>query len=202
MVVVFDIGNVLLRWNPRNLFRKVFADEAAMEAFLASAGSMEFVVEADKAHSFESALARRVAAYPQYERELRLFDQRWVETLGGPIDENVELLERLRGQGDKVYAITNFCGEKYEIACALHPFLLGFEGVVVSGREGLVKPDPKIFELFLTRYGLPAHETLFIDDSERNVVAARATGMQAIHFVEGVNLAREFEARGLWASTG
>lgn len=106
MVVVFDIGNVLLRWNPRNLFRKVFADEDAMEAFLATACAMDWVVETDRARSFQPALDARIAAYPQYARELRLFDELWIETLGGPIHENVELLERLRLQGERLYSIT------------------------------------------------------------------------------------------------
>src|SRR5271155_3554709 len=105
MVVAFDIGNVLLRWDPRNLFRKVFADEDAMEVFLSTACAMDWVVETDRARSFQPALDARIAAYPQYARELRLFDERWVETLDGPIPENVALLERLREQGDKLYAI-------------------------------------------------------------------------------------------------
>jgi 2-haloacid dehalogenase len=197
MVVVFDIGNVLLRWNPRNLFRKVFADEDAMEAFLATGGAMDWVLQTDRARSFQPALDARIAAYPQYERELRMFDERWIETLGGPIHENVELLERLRLQGDRLYSITNFCDEKFEAARRLHPFLDSFDGIVVSGREGLVKPDPRIFALFLTRFGFAAEEVLFIDDSERNVIAARAAGMQAIHFVDGVDLTAELSARGL-----
>ena len=197
MVVVFDIGNVLLRWNPRNLYRKVFADEDAMEAFLATACAMDWVVETDRARSFQPALDARIAAYPHYERELRMFDELWTETLGGPIDENVELLERLRAQGDHLYSITNFCDEKFEAARRLHPFLDSFDGIIVSGREGLVKPDPRIFDLFLTRFGFSADEVLFIDDSERNVTAARAAGMQAIHFVDGVDLEAELHARGL-----
>ena len=118
MVVVFDIGNVLLRWNPRNLFRKVFADEDEMEAFLAKACAMDWIVETDRARSFQPALDARIAAYPQYARELRMFDELWIETLGGPIHENVELLERLRLQGQRLYSITNFCDEKFEIARA------------------------------------------------------------------------------------
>jgi 2-haloacid dehalogenase len=197
MVVVFDIGNVLLRWNPRNLFRKVFADDEAMEAFLASAGAMDWVIETDRARSFQPALDRQIAAYPHYEHELRLFDERWAETLDGAIHENVALLERLRAQGDKLYAITNFCDEKFDVARQIHPFLDWFDGIIVSGREGLVKPDPRIFELFLERFGIPANEVLFIDDSARNIAAARALGMEAIHFVDGVDLAKELSARGL-----
>jgi HAD superfamily hydrolase (TIGR01509 family) len=124
-----------------------------------------------------------------------LFDELWIETLGGPIHENVELLERLRLQGERLYSITNFCDEKFEIARGLHTFLDSFDGIIVSGREGLAKPDPRIFELFLTRFGFSPDEILFIDDSARNVSAARAAGMQAIHFVDGVDLAAELSAR-------
>jgi 2-haloacid dehalogenase len=197
MVVVFDIGNVLLRWNPRNLFRSEFADEDAMEAFLATACAMDWILETDRARSFKPALDARIKAYPQYARELSLFDERWIETLGGAIHENVALLGRVRSQGDKLYSITNFCAEKFDIARQHYPFLDWFDGIIVSGREGLVKPDPRIFSLFLTRFDLSAEETLFIDDSERNVAAARASGMRAIHFVEGVDLTQELMTRGL-----
>ncbi len=197
MVVVFDIGNVLLRWNPRNLFRKVFTDDAAMEAFLASACAMDWIVETDRARSFQPALDARLALYPHYERELRLFDERWAETLDGAIHENVALLERLRAQGDKLYAITNFCDEKFDVARGLHPFLDWFDGIIISGREGLVKPDPRIFELFLERYGLAAHDVLFIDDSARNVAAARALGMETIHFADGVDLEKDLLGHGI-----
>ncbi len=197
MVVVFDIGNVLLRWNPRNLFRKVFADEDAIETFLATACAMDWIIETDRARSFQPALDVRIAAYPQYAGELRLFDERWIETLGGPIHENVAPLGRLRNRGDRFYSITDFCDEKFETARGQYPFLDWFDGIIVSGREGLVKPDPRIFELFLARFDLPAQKVLFIDDSERNVVAARAVGMQAIHFVDGVDLGAELHARGV-----
>ena len=197
MVVVFDIGNVLLRWNPRNLFRHVFADAAEMETFLATACSMDWIVETDRVEFMGPLLEARIAAFPQYARELRLFHERWFETLSGPIDENVEVFERLRAQGDKVYGVTNFCGETFELTRAKYPFLDGFAGLVVSGREGLVKPDPRIFELFLSRHSLAAEETLFIDDSERNIAAAKALGMATIHYSEGVDVAGELRARGV-----
>ncbi len=143
MVVVVDIGNVLLRWNPRNLFRKVFADDGAMEMFLATACAMDWIVETDRAPTFQPALDARIAAYPQYARELRLFDERWIDTLGGAIHENVALLGRLRAKGDKLYSITNFCPEKFEIAREQHEFLDCFgrssttkrPSVVPGGRE-------------------------------------------------------------------
>jgi 2-haloacid dehalogenase len=197
MIVAFDIGNVLLRWNPRNLYRKMFADPREMEHFLSTALDMSWVVETDRARSFQPALDTRIAAFPHYAEHLRAFDERWLETLDGAIEENVALMRRLRARGDKVYAITNFNDDKFIAASALHAFLGEFDGVIVSGREGLTKPDAPIFELFLSRYGLRADEVLFVDDSARNVSAARALGMQAIHFVDGVDLEKEFVARGL-----
>jgi HAD superfamily hydrolase (TIGR01509 family) len=158
---------------------------------------MEWILETDRSLSFQPALDERIAAFPQYARELRLFDERWIDTLGGPIHENVELLDRLRRQGERVYSITNFCAEKFESARELYPFLGAFDGIIVSGREGLVKPDPRIFELFLTRFGFSAAEVLFIDDSERNVAAARALGMEAIRYADGVDLTSELSARGM-----
>lgn len=195
-VVVFDIGNVLLRWDPRNLFRKTFADPAAMEAFLSDACPNAWLLEADRG-DFSASITARIAEYPHYREQLAHFDTRWLETLGGAIAENVALFARLKNEGRKVYGITNYARDKFELSRPLYPFLDWFDGLVVSGRENLVKPDPRIFTLLLDRYGLHAPETLFVDDSLRNVEAARTVGMDAIHCPLGFDLAAEFARRGL-----
>ncbi len=197
MEVVFDIGNVLLRWDPRHLYRSVFEDETARERFLSGPLAMSFIVETDIAPSFGAAIAERARAFPEFARELRLFDARWIETIGGAIEENVALLGRLKASGARVHALSNFAHEKFALAAAAYPFLRTFDVAVISGHEGVAKPDRRIFEILLARVGRPAGELLFVDDSLRNVEAARALGLQAIHYAPGVDLACEFAARSL-----
>jgi HAD superfamily hydrolase (TIGR01509 family) len=196
MFVVFDIGNVLVRWNPRNLFRKTFKDEARMERFLSVALSMDFVALTDIVADFSKAVAERARAFPEFAHELHLFDERWVETIGGPIEENVALLRRLKRAGRPVYALSNFASVKFALARQMFDFLNEFDTAVISGHVGVVKPDPRIYEMLFKRVGRPASELLFIDDSAANVRAAEALGMAAIHYRPGVDLEGELVARG------
>ena len=196
MIVVFDIGNVLVRWNPRNLFRKVFSDEARMERFLATALAMEFVAHTDIAADFSLAVAERAKAFPEFADELRLFHERWIETLGGPIEENVALMKRLRAAGRPVHALSNFASEKFALARERYPFLDEFDVCLVSGHVGVVKPDPRIYEILFERVGRPPGELLFIDNSIANVRASEAAGMAAIHYRQGADLESELRSRG------
>ncbi len=196
MIVVFDIGNVLLRWDRRNLFRELFSDEARMERFLADACSMEFVSHTDVIADFSRAVGERAEAFPEFAEELKLFDARWIETLGGPIEENVAILKRLRAAGRPVHALSNFAAEKFEVARARCPFLDEFDVCVVSGHFGVAKPDPRIYGILFERVGRPSSELLFIDDSIANVRASEAAGMAAIHYRPGVDLERELLTRG------
>jgi len=188
LIVVFDIGNVLVRWNPRNLFRKTIEDEARMERFLSTALAMDFVALTD--------VAERARAFPEFARELHLFDERWVETLGAPIEENVALLRRLKSAGRPVYALSNFATVKFAIARQMFDFLNEFDHAVVSGHVGAAKPDPRIYEILFDKVGRRPHELVFVDDSRKNIEAARALGMPAIHFRPGVDLERELERHG------
>ena len=196
MIVVFDIGNVLLRWNPRNLYRKAFDDEARMERFLATALAMDFVAHTDTAPDFAAAVETRAEAFPEFAGELRLFHERWIETLDGPIDENVALLRRLKAAGRPVHALSNFATDKFALARAEHDFLDVFDIAVISGHVGAVKPDRRIYEILFERVGLGPEDLLFIDNSPANVRAAEALGMATIHYRPGIDLERELAARG------
>ena len=153
MIVVFDIGNVLLRWNPRNLYRNVFDDEERMERFLATALAMDFVSHTDIAEDFAGALEARAKSFPEFAEELRMFRPRWIETLGGPIEENVALLRRLRSSGKPVYALSNFARETFALAERHHDFLSEFDERIISGHVGVVKPDQRITKSFLSASG-------------------------------------------------
>mgnify|MGYP006275754551 FL=1 len=186
--IVFDVGNVLLRWDPRHLFRKVFDDEARMEWFLANVFTSAHNLECDRGRGFAETVAELSARHPGWEHAIRAFDERWSEMVPGEIEGTVELLREVRAKGIPDYAITNFSREKFPVARARFPFLDGFRLAIVSGDEGLVKPDAAIYELFLRRAGLAAAECVFIDDSLANVEGARAVGMHAIHFSDPVAL--------------
>src|SRR6185437_15980908 len=190
MFVVFDIGNVLVRWNPRNLFRKTIKDEARMERFLATALAMDFVSLTDIAADFSKAVAERARAFPEFARELHLFDERWVETIGGPIEENVALMRRLKAAGRPVYALSNFATVKFALARRMFDFLGEFDHAVISGHVGVVKPDPRIFQILFERSGRRPEELVFVDDQLKNIEAARSLGMPSIHYLDGVDLRR------------
>jgi HAD superfamily hydrolase (TIGR01509 family) len=194
--VVFDVGNVLLDWDPRHLYRKVFADKDRMEWFLANVCTPSWNIEQDRGRSFAVAIAELVARHPQWEHEIRAFDERWEETVAGEIAGSVAILNRLKGKV-ALYAITNFSREKYAVTLERFAFLKHFEGVVVSAHEGLLKPDLAIYRLFLDRYGREAGSCLFIDDSQRNVDGALAAGMQAIRFRSAAELATDLAKFGL-----
>ena len=196
LFVVFDIGNVLVRWNPRNLFRKTMKDEARMERFLSAALSMDFVSLTDIAADFSKAVKERAKAFPEFAHELHLFDERWVETIGGPIEENVAVLRRLRAAGRPVYALSNFATVKFAIARRMYDFLGEFDEAVISGHVGAVKPDPRIFEILFERVGRRPEELVFVDDQIKNIEAARALGMTSIHYRPGVDLESELGQRG------
>jgi 2-haloacid dehalogenase len=194
--LVFDIGNVLIEWDPRFLYRTIFADEAEMEWFLGHVCTAAWNLEQDRGRPFGDAVAERIALFPEHEQAIRAFDQRWLETVSGPIAGSVDLLSRIRENGIPDYAITNFSHEKFPIAKAHFPFLEGFRGTIVSGEEKLLKPEPEIYRLLLDRYGLEAADCVFIDDSPANVEGARAVGMHAVHFTGPEALATDLRRLG------
>lgn len=198
MDVVFDIGNVLLRWDPRFLFRKVFEDECRMEHFLSTACANDWILETDTCADFAAAVAARANRHPEYAAELRMFDERWLETLGGVIEQNVAVFGRLRAAGRPVYGLTNYSAQKFDMSRIIYPFLDEFDTVVVSGREGVAKPDARLFRILFERIGRDPHELLFVDDSPRNVAASEELGMAAILYRPGVDLEQELERHGVW----
>lgn len=196
-VVVFDVGNVLIRWDPRHLYRQLIPDEARLRWFMTNVCTAAWNIEQDRGRSWEDAVALLVSEHPEWEREIRAFDTRWHETVPGAIEDSVAVLAELKARGEKVYAITNFSREKWAECLIRFPFLQSFDGAVVSAHERLIKPDPAIFRVLLERYGLSAEACVFVDDSEKNVAAARSVGMQAVHFVEPINLRAELRGLGV-----
>ncbi|WP_119459886.1 HAD family hydrolase [Rhodospirillaceae bacterium SYSU D60014] len=195
---VFDLGGVLIDWNPRYLYRKLFdGDEAGMEAFLTEVCTPAWNEEQDGGRPFADAVALLVAQHPTHAALIEAYDARWEEMLAGPIAGSVEILAALKAQRMPLYALTNWSAEKFPIARRRFDFLQWFDGIVVSGEIRLKKPDPEIFRHLLDGFGLTAGETLFIDDSEPNVAAAQAAGMTALRFRSPQALRRDLTALGL-----
>ena len=196
-IVIFDIGNVLIRWDPRNLYRQLFDDEAAMEHFLATVCNQAWNEEQDRGRQFGEGVALLAAAHPGHADLIRAYDERWDEMVPGAIDGSVAVFEDLRKAGVRTFAITNFSNEKFAVTQQRFPFLGSFEDIVVSAREGLMKPEPAIYHRLLDRNGLSARDCVFIDDSHHNVEGARAVGMQALHFTDPAKLRTDLKALGL-----
>ncbi len=180
---MFDLGGVLLDWNPRYLYRKLFADEAAMEHFLAEVCTMEWHEANDRGVPFEVTCAQLAAQHPEHAEHIWAWGTRTEEMVGGAIDGTVEILGELaRGGSVRLFALTNMEAHTYPLRRERYEFLRWFEGTVVSSAEGVIKPDPRIYRVLLERYGLTPASTLMIDDNPRNVEAARALGMPAVLF--------------------
>ena len=198
--IIFDLGGVLIDWNPRHLYRKIFQDEQQMEYFLQHITTSDWNEEQDAGRSLAEATEILVAQHPQYRTEIQAFYGRWTEMLGGPIAGTVALLEAIKQQGNHgLYALTNWSAETWPIAWERYAFLQWFEGILVSGQEKIRKPDPAIYEMILDRFQIKKNTTLFIDDNLRNITAAKEVGIPSVHFQSPEQLATVFRQRGLIA---
>ena len=195
--VVFDLGGVMIDWNPRHLYRSIFDDEAAMERFLAEICTPAWNHSMDAGRPFAEGIADLVAQHPEWEPQIRAWRLRWSEMLRGEYDDCVALMRELKAGGVRVYALSNWSAETFGETRARFPFLAEFDGILISGEAGCAKPDPAIFQAFLDRFGLDPSRCLFLDDTPGNVRAAEEAGMAAIRY-EGVPRLREdLAGRGL-----
>ena len=197
-VPVFDIGGVVIDWNPRHLFRKFFdGDPEALERFLTEVDFWNWNAELDRGRLFAEGVAERSARFPRYADLLHAFDARWEETAGGPIPGMPDFLRRLHGAGYPLFGITNSSAEKFPLLRGKFPFLHLFSRILLSGEAGVNKPDPRIFQLFLDRTGRKKEEILFTDDTGANVASARRLGWDAVRFYSAEQLDKAFSTRGL-----
>ena len=196
--VVFDLGNVLIRWDPHAaIARAVGAEEASR--FLAaedfSFGAWNYAQDAGR--SWDEAEALVAESHPHWAAAARGYRRHFAASLAGAIEETVEVLRELHQHGIPLFALTNWSAELFPVARREFAFLGLFEDIVVSGAEGLAKPDPRIFAALERRVGRPLRECVFVDDSRANVDAARAVGMDAIHFTDTGHLRQDLRRRGL-----
>jgi 2-haloacid dehalogenase len=194
--IIFDLGAVLIDWNPHYLYRSLFTDEQEMKDFLANICTSDWNEEQDAGRSLQEGTNLLVAQYPEHEANIRAFYSRWVEMLGEPLHGTVEIFRQLKASGKyKIYALTNWSAETFPFALERYDFLNWFDGIVMSGAEKMRKPAPAFYQLLLDRYDVKAAEALFIDDNYRNILAAEKMGIKSILFtsVEGL----EEELKGL-----
>jgi 2-haloacid dehalogenase len=195
--IVFDLGGVLIDWNPRHLYRKLIEDEAAMEWFLAEVCHSAWNEEQDRGRAFAAAIEEAATRHPEHRPLIEAYFARWEEMMAGPIDGSVMILKELKDSGHELHALTNWSAETFPFARDRFAFLDCFESILVSADVGLIKPDPRIFELLLERIGRRPAECVYIDDNPKNAAAAAALGLDAIAFESAGQLRAELTRRGL-----
>lgn len=195
--LLFDLGGVLIQWDPRRVYRTYFDTPEAMEWFLAEVCAPEWNRTMDAGRPMAEAVRERQALFPGLAEPIGWWHGRWEEMLGGPVPGSVELLRELTEAGQRVCALTNWSAETFPIARARFPFLDWFAHIVVSGEVGLTKPDPAIFQLAIQRCGLAPEDTLFIDDHAPNLDAAAALGFSTHLFRDADLLRQDLVERGL-----
>jgi 2-haloacid dehalogenase len=196
--IVFDLGGVLIDWNPRHLYRKMFdGDEEAMEKFLSEICTSEWNARQDEGRPFAEATEELVTRHPDHAEFIRAFFDRWPEMIGGAIEQTVGILDELKRTGYEIYALSNWSAETFPQARKRFGVLDWFDFIVISGEIGLVKPSREIFDFLLEKTGRRAEELIFIDDSPTNVIAARSLGFNAIQFCSPRQLRDELIFRGL-----
>lgn len=195
--MVFDLGGVLIDWNPRYLYRKLLPDKAAVEAFLAEVCTQAWNEQQDAGRPTAEATAELVGRFPHHAALIGAYYGRWDEMLGGVIEGTAAIVEELHARGTPLYALSNWSAETFRHARDRYAVLERFRAIVVSGEEKLIKPDARIFQVLFERHGVAPQGSIFIDDVARNADAARRLGMTDIRFESPAQLRAELAALGL-----
>jgi 2-haloacid dehalogenase len=196
-VLLFDIGNVLVQWSPRNLYACRFSDMQEMQQFFDTCCTVEWHLNHDRGVPMADNAKPLIQAFPHWQNHIRAWQHGWAQMFDGPVPGARALLNTLASQNIPLYALTNMPAEVMPDLRKMFPFLELFRDIIVSGEEGVLKPDPAIFDIAAKRAGASAAEILFIDDVLENVMAARALGFAAIHFKDVSSLREELRALGL-----
>jgi len=192
--IIFDLGGVLIDWNPRYLYRKIFKTEEEVTWFLENICTSEWNDEQDAGRSFEEATSELMKKHPAYREAIAAWYDRWQETISGPIDGTVNILKDIKTSGKfRLYALTNWSAETFPWALENFEFLHWFEGIVVSGVEKCRKPLPEFFHILFNRYNIRPSEALFIDDNLLNIEGAKALGLNTIAFRSPEQLAEDIQ---------
>jgi 2-haloacid dehalogenase len=187
--IIFDLGAVLIDWNPHYMYRTIFTDEEEMKNFLATVTTSDWNEEQDAGRSLQEGTEILVKQFPEHEANIRAFYSRWEEMLGEAFWDTVEIFKELKESNKyKIYALTNWSAETFPVALARYEFLNWFDGIVVSGAEKMRKPAPEFYQILLDRHDVKPEDALFIDDNYRNILAAEKLGIKSIHFTSAPKL--------------
>lgn len=195
--VIFDIGNVLYRWDLRCLFAKLIDDPEELDWFLAHVVTPEWHFQHDAGRAFADMVAERSREFPEYRDHITAYSERFPETIPGPVEGMLDLVRALAGRGVPLFAISNFGAESWAQFRPSAPIFGIFSDIVISGEEKLIKPDAAIFELALKRFDRRADQCLFIDDRRENIESGQAVGLAGHHFKDSRQLEHELKALGL-----
>jgi 2-haloacid dehalogenase len=191
--IIFDLGNVLVSWDPANLYRKIFTDKRELDFFLQNICSMEWHTMQDAGRSPAEGTDELVKRHPHYEEAIRAFYTRWKEMFDGPIEGSVQILKELKEKGYPVYALSNWNRELYGQTVEDFPFLNWFDGKIISSEERMKKPDEEIYQLLFERYHINPQTAIFIDDNKANIETAKRLGVHSIFFTTPEALRHELE---------
>ena len=195
--VIWDVGNVMVRWDPRNLYTKVFPDPAERERFLTSVCTMDWHIAHDLGVTFAENRTPLIARHPQYAAEIHAWEDRWWEMFDGPIPETVAAIEALHARGVPQYGLSNMSHEVLDGITAMSPAFARLQDIVISAETAIMKPDPRIYAQACERFGLAPDEALFVDDSEKNIAGAATLGFHTHHFTDPAALRPALETAGL-----
>jgi 2-haloacid dehalogenase len=196
--IIFDLGGVLIDWNPYYVYDKMFDDEEKKKFFFEHICTPDWNEKQDAGRSLKEATDELLVKHPEWKEYIEAYYGRWEEMLGGPIHDTVEIFKQLKDTGKyKLYALTNWSAETFPIALERYEFLHWFDGRVVSGEEKMRKPFPEFYQVLLNRFQLTPEETLFIDDNVRNAKAAEDIGLRTIVFKSPAQLKEELFEHGI-----
>jgi len=196
--IIFDLGNVLINWDPKILYNKLFSSEAETEHFLENICTLDWNEAQDAGRSLKEGTEVLVAQFPQHKQHIEVYYDRWEEMLNGAIEGSVEIFRQLKASGKyKIYALTNWSAELFPVALQKFAFLSWFDGIVMSGDEGIRKPEAAFFQILFDRYNVKPEDAVFIDDNLRNVEASKKLGLNTVLFTSAEELEKELKDLGV-----
>jgi 2-haloacid dehalogenase/putative hydrolase of the HAD superfamily len=195
--LLWDVGNVIVRWNPRTLYAKIFKEPALLDRFLSHVGTLDWHAATDRGVTFADNIAALSARHPHHAEHIAAWWDRWSEMFSGTISETESVIEDLAARGVPQFGLTNMSSETWPGVKAMSPAFRHFRDAIVSAQERVIKPEPRIYEIVLERTGLEPADLLFVDDSAANIAAADALGFHTHHFVDPAALRPVIERHGL-----
>ncbi|MDX2047035.1 MAG: HAD family phosphatase [Chitinophagaceae bacterium] len=196
--IIFDLGGVLIDWNPKYVYEKIFSSAEEIKWFFDNICTADWNEEQDAGRPLHEATELLVKQFPRHEANIRAYYDRWEEMLGGPIHETVEIFRKLRqNKNNRIFALTNWSAETFPVALQKYDFLHWFDGRVVSGEEKTRKPFPVIYKTLIERFSINPADALYTDDNVRNLHPAKDLGMYTIHFQSPQQFAKELGLLGI-----